>query len=257
MSRREELARMSFGEHLEELRRRLFRSLLALLASTSLAFAFHDALFRLAMLPHWRAHALFDPPPPDWKLFSGDFVDPVKSLVKLSLLTGFFLASPVIGWQAWSFVRSALYPHERRWALSFGVCSFLLFVAGGVSGYFVLIPYTLYGMASMLPMETVQPAFVVGPYLDLVMTLTLALGAVFQLPLLMAFLTRVGLVEPRAWGRWRKHGLVGNLVLAAVLAPGDPVSLFAFAAPLLVLYEVGVLAARLCAPRPAVAPAPA
>ena len=251
MNRREALPRMSFGEHLEELRRRLFRSVLALVASSALAFGFHDELFRLATAPHWRAYALFDPPPPEWKFFSGDFVEPVASLVKLSLLAGCFIASPVIGWQAWRFVGAGLYPHERRWALSFGICSFLLFVAGGVAGYFILIPYTLYGMASMLPFDKVLPAFQVSAYLNLVMTLTVALGAVFQLPLAMAFLTRVGLVEPRAWGRWRKHGVVGNLVLAAVLAPGDPVSLIAFAAPLLALYEIGALAARGCAPRTA------
>ena len=251
MSRREALPRMSFGEHLEELRRRLFRSVLALVASTSLAFAFYKRLVALATLPHYRARDLFDVPPVPWDFYSMDYVRTPTAILKLTLLVGLFLASPVIGWHVWSFVRAGLYPHERRWALSFGICSLLLFLAGCVAGYFVLIPYTLYGMASMLPFEQVRPAFDIALYLDLFMTLTVALGAVFQLPLAMAFLTRVGLVESRAWGRWRKHGVVGNLVLAAVLAPGDPVSLFAFAAPLLALYEIGALAARGCAPRTA------
>jgi sec-independent protein translocase protein TatC len=257
MSRGEALPRMSFGEHLEELRRRLFRSVLALLATTSFAFCFYKRLIALATLPHWRARELFDVPPSEWIFISTDYLRTPTAILKLTLLAGLFLSSPVVGWQAWRFVGAGLYPHERRWALSFGICSFLLFVAGGVSGYFVLIPYTLYGMASMLPFDQVRPAFDIAIYLDLFMTLTVALGAVFQLPLAMAFLTRVGLVEPRAWGRWRRHGVVGNLVLAAALAPGDPVSLFAFAAPLLALYEVGTLAARLCAPRAAAIPAAA
>ena len=248
---------MSLGAHLEELRRRLFRCLLALGATTVFAFARHDALFRIATLPHFRAHDLFDPPPPQWKFFTGDFVDPVTSLVKLSLLVGLFLASPVIGWQIWRFVGAALYAKERRWVLTFGICSFFLFLLGGVSGYFLLIPYTLYGLASMLPFDTVLPAFQISAYLNLVMTLTVALGGVFQLPLVMAFLTRIGLVEPRSWGRWRRHGIVGNVVLAAVLAPGDPLSLAAFAAPLLLLYEVGALAARFCAPAREAVAAPA
>lgn len=248
---------MSLGAHLEELRKRLFRCVVALGAGTAVAFGFHDALFRIATLPHFRAHGLFDPPPPQWKFFTGDFVDPVASLVKLSLLAGLFFAAPVIGWQAWRFVGAALYANERRWALTFGISSFLLFVLGGVSGYFLLIPYTLYGLASMLPFETVQPAFQISAYLNMVMTLTVALGGVFQLPLVMAFLTRIGLVQPRSWGRWRRHGVVGNLVLAAVLAPGDPLSLAAFAAPLLLLYEIGAVTARFCAPAREAVAAPA
>lgn len=237
---------MSFGAHLEELRRRLFRSILALAVTTSVAFAFHKDLLSIAVIPHYRAHALFDPPPPGWVFFSGDFVGPVASLMKLSLLVGLFFASPVVGWQVWRFIGAGLYARERRWALIFGACSFLLFLLGCAAGYVCLIPYTLYGLASMLPLDRVQPAFSIAAYIDLVMTLTVALGGVFQLPLAMAFLTRIGLVEPRSWGRWRRHGIVANVVLAAVLGPGDPLSLLAFAAPLLLLYEVGALAARFC-----------
>jgi sec-independent protein translocase protein TatC len=249
MSRIEALPRMSFGAHLEELRRRLFRSILALLLTTSVAFAFHKELLAVATIPHRRAHAMFDPPL-EVTIITGDYVAPVQALIKLSLLVGVLGASPVIGWQVWAFVGTGLYARERRWALAFGICSFLLFLIGCAAGYFLLIPYTLYGLASMLPLDRVLPTFELAGYLDLLMTLTVALGGVFQLPLAMAFLTRIGLVEPRSWGRWRKHGVVGNVVLAAVLAPGDPLSLAAFAAPLLVLYEGGSLAARFCAPAP-------
>ncbi len=239
---------MSLGEHLEELRRRLFRCLLALGAATAFALAHHDTLLRWAVIPHLRAFEMFDPRPPEPRFIACDYVAPVSRMIKLSLIVGLFLSSPLIGWQVWGFIRAALYPQERRWGLIFGACSFLLFVLGCVAGYFILIPYTLYGLASMLPFETVQPAFQISGYLDLVMTLTIALGGVFQLPLVMAFLTRIGLVQPRSWGRWRRHGVVANVVLAAVLAPGDPLSLAAFAAPLLVLYEIGALTARFCAP---------
>jgi sec-independent protein translocase protein TatC len=244
----EEPPRMSFGAHLEELRLRLFRSVLALALATGAAFCFHKQLLAIATIPHYRAYAMFDPPPAEWKFIACDYVGPVTAMVKISLLTGLLFASPVIGWQVWRFIGAGLYARERRWALSFGICSYLLFLAGCVSGYFALIPTTLYGLASMLPFDRVQPSFQIEGYLNLVMTLTVALGGVFQLPLIMAFLTRIGLVDPTSWGRWRKHGIIGNLVLAAVLAPGDPLSLAAFAAPLLVLYEVGALVARVCAP---------
>jgi sec-independent protein translocase protein TatC len=246
MSRPEALPRMSFGEHLEELRRRLFRSVFAWTAATVVAFSFYKRIVAVATLPHYRARGLFDIPPEQWRFISTDYLGTPTAILQLTLLVGLFGASPLIGWQAWRFVGAGLYPRERRWVLSFGLCSFLLFVAGCTAGYFVLIPYTLYGMASMLPFDLVQPAFDIASYLKLFMTLTVALGGVFQLPLIMAFLTRIGLVEPRAWGRWRRHGIVANVVLAAVLAPGDPVSLCAFAAPLLALYEAGALAARFC-----------
>lgn len=248
MSESEGLPRMSFGAHLEELRTRLFRCVLALAAATCAAFIFHKELLALATIPHYRAYAMFDPPPAEWKFIAYDYIGPVTAMVKIALLVGLLLASPVIGWQAWRFVGAGLYARERRWALTFGLCSFLLFLLGCVAGYCWLIPTTLYGLASMLPFDQVQSSFGIEGYLTLVMTLTVALGGVFQLPLLMAFLTRIGLVEPRSWGRWRKHGIVGNLVLAAVLAPGDPLSLAAFAAPLLLLYEAGALVARFCAP---------
>lgn len=248
MSALEGRPRMSFGAHLEELRTRLFRSILALLLTTSVALACHKDLLAIATIPHMRAIALIDPPPAGCVFIAMTYVGPVSGLIKLALLAGLFFASPVIGWQVWRFVGAGLYPNERRWALSFGLCSFLLFLMGCVAGFFCLIPYTLYGLATMLPFDRVQPTFEIQGYLNLVMTLTVALGGVFQLPLLMAFLTRIGLVEPRSWGAWRRHGIVGNIVLAAVLAPGDPLSLAAFAAPLLLLYEAGVLAARFCAP---------
>lgn len=245
---REELPRMSFGAHLEELRLRLFRSVLALALTTGAAFCFHKRLLSIATIPHYRACAMFDPPPAEWTFIAHDYVGPAAAMVKISLLTGLLFASPVVGWQAWRFVAAGLYARERRWALSFGVCSYLLFLGGCAAGYFLLIPTTLYGLASMLPPDVVKGAFGIEGYLNLVMTLTVALGGVFQLPLIMAFLTRIGWVEPTSWGRWRKHGIVGNLVLAAVLAPGDPLSLAAFAAPLLVLYELGALVARFSAP---------
>jgi Tat protein translocase TatC len=159
------------------------------------------------------------------------------------MIVGVFLASPVIGWQLWAFVRGGLYANERRAAMAFAPASFLLFVLGCVFGYFVLVPYALYGMASMLPMDQVQPIYSFSEYLDLVSTMTILLGAIFQLPLLMVLLSRLGLVRPATYRRWRRNAVVANLVLAGILSPPDLLSMFVFAVPLLALYEVGALAA--------------
>jgi Sec-independent protein secretion pathway component TatC len=98
-------------------------------------------------------------------------------------------------------------------------------------------------MASMLPMDQVQPIYSFSEYLDLVSTMTILLGAIFQLPLLMVLLSRLGLVRPATYRRWRRNAVVANLVLAGILSPPDLLSMFVFAVPLLALYEVGALAA--------------
>jgi sec-independent protein translocase protein TatC len=242
---------MTLGEHLEELRARLFRSLVAVLAGMLVALVFQRTLVDWVTLPHWRAWALFEVAPSGWTLFAGGHAAAVFSIMKLCFLVGLFLASPVVGWQAWKFIAAGLHPHERRLAVSYGGCSYLLFLLGCAAGYFVLIPYTLYGMARMLPLDKVAAVFDFSKYVDLVLTMTVLLGAVFQLPLAMALLTRLGLVAPASWGRARRHAVVGNVVAAAFLSPPDPLSMAVFAVPLLGLYEAGVVSARLAAPPPA------
>src|SRR6185295_20210876 len=107
-------------------------------------------------------------------------------------------------------------------------------------GYFILIPYSLYAMVTMMPLDKVEPIVNIGDYLGLVLTLTILLGAVFQLPLVMTFCSKIGLVAPARWRSWRKGAIVGNIVLAAFLAPPDLLSMVIFVLPLLVLYEIGV-----------------
>jgi sec-independent protein translocase protein TatC len=177
--------------------------------------------------------------------FTGGPADPAMAVMKLAFIAGLFAASPVIAWQIWAFVRAGLYRHERRYVESFAPASFLLFILGCATGYFVLIPYTLYGLASFLP--DVAPVYSFSDYLSFVMVLTLVLGAVFQLPLVMVFLSRVGLVPPARWGRWRRSAVAINVILAAVVSPPDVVSMVLFALPLLALYEVGAWASRLAA----------
>jgi sec-independent protein translocase protein TatC len=240
----EELPRLTLGGHLEELRSRLFRSVLALLAAMLLAMLFQSTLVGWATLPHWRARDLFDVPPPGWTFIAGEHTSAVFAILKLCFVAGLCAAAPVIAWQAWRFVGAGLHPHERRLAASFGACSFLLFLLGCAAGYFLLVPYTLYGLARMLPLDQVSAVFDFSRYVDLVLAMTVALGAVFQLPLGMALLTRLGVVAPSAWARTRRHAVVGNVLAAAFLSPPDPISMAVFAVPLLGLYEVGVVSAR-------------
>jgi len=240
--------RMTFAEHLEELRLRLFRSTVAFAAALAGSMCFYRDLVDLVTIPHFRAMAMLSNPPSHLEFIAGGYGAPVMAMMKLAMIAGLFLASPVIGGQLWAFVRAGLTGRERRAAAAFAPSSFLLFVLGCAFGYFVLIPYALYGMAGMLPADRVRPVFLFAEYLDLVTTMTLVLGAMFQLPLVMVLLARLGVVRPSSFGRWRRNAFVGNLVLAGILSPPDLLSMAAFAVPLFLLYEAGALAARFAVP---------
>jgi len=166
-------------------------------------------------------------------------------VMKLTTIVGFFLASPYVARELWGFVAAGLHREEKRYVKVFAPVSFLLFLLGCCFGYFVLIPYALYAMVQMMPLDKVQPVVNIGDYLGLVMTLTIVLGTIFQLPLLMVFLTKVGVVSPQRWRSWRRAAILGSVVLAAFLAPPQPQSMLVFALPLLVLYEIGAGCASL------------
>ena len=228
---------MTFVQHLDELRTRLLRSIVALLIAVVASMGFYKSLISIATIPHYRAMS--------WLGAGTRFimVDPtgtVGAVMKLSAIIGFFFASPYVARELWGFIAGGLYRRERRYVKAFAPVSFLLFVLGCVFGYFVLIPFALYAMASMMPLDKVDPVLSLGDYLGFVMTLTIILGLVFQLPLLMVFLTKIGLVTPDRYRSWRKHAILANIVFAAVISPPDLLSMAVFALPLLVLYEVGL-----------------
>lgn len=228
---------MTLVEHLDELRTRLLRCVGVLLVAIVISMGFYRGLVDLATLPHYRAmswaHA-------GTRFISIDLTKTVTAIMKLSMTVGFFLVSPYIARELWGFVAAGLYADERKYVKQFAPTSFLLFVLGCVFGYFLLIPYALYAMVAMLPLDKVDPVLGLGEYLGLFLTLTILLGLVFQLPLVMVFLAKVGVVPSRRYRGWRKHAIVANVVLAAVLSPPDLLSMAVFALPMLLLYEIGV-----------------
>ena len=233
---------MTFVQHLDELRTRILRSLVALLVTFTGAMVVYTDLIDLATMPPSRAMSWLGKPA---AFIIADFTGSVGAVMKLACIVGLFFASPYIAREIWAFVAAGLYRDEKRYVKSFAPASFLLFLLGCVFGYFILIPYALYGMVTMMPLEKVEPVLNIGDYLGLVLTLTILLGVVFQLPLVMVFLTKVGLVMPARWRGWRRHAIVANVLAAAVLAPPDLLSMVVFVLPLLVLYEAGLVCASL------------
>jgi len=273
-----ESTRMSLGEHLEELRKRLFRSVVVLVIAFGGAWWFKEDLAEFIMRP-WRAaveqintelverydkEVIARPGTPRTKYFLTDDVadkrlrDPVvPALQAFSIGDGFFFAlnisiyfaaffaGPFVLWQIWQFIAAGLYRHEKRAVTLYFPFSLLLFLFGVVFCYLWVIPIGIYYLAVTMPLDQVRPMFGAGQYFDFVSTMCLAMGAVFQLPLLMIFLSSMGLVEPRTYAKYRGHFLVVALFVAGVITPGpDWYSQVLMTAPMYVLYEIGILIAR-------------
>jgi sec-independent protein translocase protein TatC len=177
--------------------------------------------------------------------------------LKVALLAGAVIAAPAMLYQMWRFVAAGLYRHERRFILTYAPVSFLLFALGMAFGYAVLLRYGLYFLMTYGDPSLTEHSYHIGSYVNLVLLLTFVSGVIFQLPVLMAFFSRIGLVDPAVYRRWRRHAIVLIFVVAAFLTPPDVFTQILMAIPLLVLYEAGILAARAAWKRHAAATATA
>jgi Tat protein translocase TatC len=274
--------RRTLGQHLEELRVRLFRSVLALLFCFLGAWYFQVEIANWMLWPYRQSAVQVNQElierynaelarPENTKLRSDYFLsdDPADNRLRSpmneqpamfgigesfffvlnnSLYFAFFFGSPFVLWQIWQFVGAGLYRHEKRAILKYFPASVLLFIAGVLFCFFLLIPTGMYYLVTALPRETVMPIIQLEKYTSFLTTLCLAMGAVFQLPILMIFASRMGLIEPSTYGKYRGHFLIGALFVAAVITPGpDWVSQVMMTAPMVVLYEVGIIVAKLTA----------
>ena len=272
--------RMSLGEHLDELRKRLIRGLLAVVLFFVVGWFFYEELKDVALRPmQWalthiqedqvekfEARLAADPRLPRSTYFTSDdpavttlqpkYTVPDTAVVlgfgegfgfalKLSLYFGLCLGAPVLLWQLWRFVAAGLYPKERRVVLAFFPVSVLLFVGGVLFGYFLMVPWGFYFLATAFPPEEIAFIPRLSDYFSLMTTLTLILGAVFQLPLLMNALVRVGILEREMFSKYRPHFIVGAFVIGGILTPPDPFTQSMLAVPMVLLYELGILSTRM------------
>ena len=261
--------RMTFGEHLEELRWRLVKSLVALLLGFVIATIYYKELVAFIVAPHYRVMGWIQKEKEaaegkkpgtqeelHGKLIAGAYTSPIWAVMKLSFIVGLFAASPFIAYQIWSFISAGLYPREKKYVARYAPMSFFLFAGGCAFGYMILIPYGLYGMAQLVAIEGIESTYIFTDYLNLVMSLTIITGAIFQLPLLMGFFSAIGLTTWRTWIRWIKFAVVAIFVAAAILTPTpDVFTQLLLAVPLLGLYAVGIGLSALVGGKPQVAPA--
>ncbi len=179
------------------------------------------------------------------KVVAVQYTEQFFTYMKIAFIAGIFFANPFILYHLWRFIGAGLYRHEQRIALLFVPFSAVLFVAGCLFGYFLLIPLGLSYLGSYGDPELVDTMLSIGSYLSLFLTLTLLLGLVFQVPLVMFFLARAGLVLPETFVRARRIQILGTFIVAAVLTPPDPFTQSMLAVPVILLYELGIIASRI------------
>jgi len=228
-----------FTEHLEELRNRLIYCFIAVVVGFILTYAFKEQLFKVLIHPLVTVMA-----PGDHLVFTG-IPEAFFTYLKTALLAGLILAAPVILYQFWMFVAPGLYHRERRLLFPIVLISTLFFVGGALFGYFVVFPI---GFKFFLGFstDTLRPMLSMKEYLRFSSLFLLAFGVVFELPIVLTFLAQLGVVSVGFLKKNRKYAILLIFIVAAVLTPTpDVVSQSLMAFPLMILYEVGILGAKI------------
>ena len=230
---------LSILEHLAELRRRVFISVLALLVGSAVAFAFFRQIIDLLVRP------ARDLDTGAGQLVFVEVTELLTTSIKVSFVGGFVLALPVILYQVIMFIAPGLMPREKRYLLGFLPGILLAFVAGVAFAYFVLTPPALHFLLTFGG-DLATPMIRVSNLVNLMIRLLFWMGICFETPLVMYLLAQLGIVNARMLARFRRYWVVVAFILGAVITPTfDPVNQALVAVPLLVLYELGVLLARL------------
>ncbi len=218
-------------EHLEELRRRIIISLASVALFSLLSYLYVKKILGFLIQPVIQLTG---------RLI---FIKPLEAFLahlKLALLCGTFLALPVIFYQIWQFVSVGLKENERKYLRVFGPLSLFLFLLGAGIAYFLILPLGIRFLVSRYATQFLEPKISVSYYISFVGLLLLSFGCVFELPLVVLFLTKIGLVTPQGLRRKRKEVVLATFIFAAIMTPPDVFTQVLLALPILLLYEVSL-----------------
>ena len=245
-------ALMTFTEHLQELRKRLKHCVYYIIGGALICYAVRKELFAILVIPLIRAWQEADLGTP--KLHFQNPIEPFFTYLKIAFIGGMFLASPLIFFEIWKFVAPGLYKKERNYVIPFTVASAVFFLGGACFGYFLVFPYAFqfflaYANQNVDAMQMIpggfrfdlQATLMMGEVLGLIWRLLLAFGVIFELPLVVFFLSLVGIVDYRGLWRFNRYFIILSFVIGAALTPPDVITQLFMAAPLLVLYNLSIL----------------
>ncbi|HXA98112.1 MAG TPA: twin-arginine translocase subunit TatC [Candidatus Dormibacteraeota bacterium] len=233
----DDAGKMSFFDHLTELRKRIIWSLIPAGAGLGVALYFTDRIMLFLQRPLSqlkRAPIFLTPTEYFW------------TYMKVAMITGVFIAMPIVLWNVWAFVAPGLHKHERRYAVPFVVVGSLLFMLGGAFALLVVIPFAVQFLLNFGIEKGAEPMISIAAYIDFITKFTLAFGVVFELPVVITLLSMLGIVTPQFLSKNRKYAILINFIIAAILTPTpDVVNQTLMAGPLCILYELGIISARI------------
>ena len=233
------LGKMSFMEHLGELRTRIMWSLIATGIGLVIAFFITDATMRFISRPlvGMKTELVFTTP-----------TEAFWTWMKVAMVLAIFISMPAILYQVWKFVSPGLHDHEKKYAAPFVIVGSALFLVGGAFAMLVVIPYASTFLVTFGQEKGWKPMITVSSYTDFVIKFALAFGLVFEMPVVITVLSLIGIVTPQFLSKNRKYAILINFIIAAVLTPTpDMINQTLMAGPLCILYEVGIICARVAA----------
>jgi len=249
---------MSFLEHLEELRWLLVRSTVAILIGALGAFFISDFIieqvifgpaktdfityqFFCELSQKMGVEADFCIKEFPFKIQNTNMGGQFSFLIWICFIAGFILAFPFVLWEIWKFIKPALYKTEQKYAVGFIVTTSLLFFMGVLFGYYLIVPLSIHFFGTFNISNTISNEFNLESYIGMIKTSVIACGLLFELPIIVYFLSKLGLVTPSFLRKYRKYAVVIILILAAIITPPDVLSQIIVTIPIMIIYEASIL----------------
>ncbi len=233
--------RLTFMEHLRELRKRILHSLYGLTIGMAVIGFFVEPIFHWLMNPVRAAL-----PAGQQVLHYTSSIEPLMVYLKVAVYGGVFVAVPWILYQLWLFVAPGLYRKEKKLVFPFLASGTVLFYVGAAFCYFLIMPPAFPAMLAIASDQTLSPMLTMSSTLSLVLGMLLGFGVVFEVPVIIAFLALIGVVQASTLAKYRRYAIVANTIIAAVITPtGDPLNLALMAVPMCIFYEIGIILARI------------
>lgn len=254
-------AEMGFLDHLETLRWHILRSFAAIFVFAIVIFMAKKIVFDIVIMgpmnewfPTFRFFCSFGEAmcfaPPNLEILPRLLGEQFLVHIKVSAILGFICAFPYVFWEIWRFVKPGLYAREQKYARGIVLTCSLLFMLGVTFGYFVIAPFALNFLGNYTVGEVVNNSTSLASYVSYMTMFTLPTGIVFELPVVVYFLSKIGLVTPAFMKKYRKHSIVVILIMAAIITPPDIVTQFLIGIPVYFLYEISIIISKRVQPDP-------
>ena len=233
--------RLSFLDHLRELRKRIGRALIGIVVGMAAIGYFVEPIFHRLMQP-----VLDSLPEKQRALHYTSYIEPLMVYLKVALYGGIFVAVPWVLYQLWQFIAPGLYRKEKKIIVPFLLSGTILFYTGAAFCYWLIMPAAFPAMAAIASDSALAPVLTMNEQLSLVLGMLLGFGVVFELPVVIAFLAMIGVVHWTTLAKYRRIAIVANTTIAAIITPtGDPLNLALMAVPMILFYEIGIILARI------------